>query len=192
MDQEIITLINFFGLEKKHYDESKAGIEATNTFRSLKEVLRKEAKDIPWPFAYDTIINKIDGLLNISLTDIMFAAWRKYGTLLKYCDKEKYKPDESLFEPLAEHTITSSHKPYIEVLVHDQSVGRIDFTVYLSLILKGFILEIQDGKIMEIQTGSCQGTGEIKCEEFPILEKKTQPYPIPGVIHLGKGIPIIP
>lgn len=192
MDQAKVTLVDFFDWEKKYLEDSQAGMESTKTFTSLKETLAKEAKDVRWAFAYDTIINKVGSLLNIGLSDIMAGAWKKYRILLKYCDKKKYGPDETFLVPLAEHTITSTHKPYIEVFVNEQLVGKIDFSVALSLDLKGFVLKVQDRKIKEIQTGTCQGKGEIKCEEFTILEKQTEPCPLPGVIQLGDGVPIIP
>jgi len=192
MDQSIVTLANFFGLEKKHLENSQSEMESTKTFMSIKETIVREAKDIRWPVAYNTIINKVGSLLNISLSDIMVGAWRKYKILLKYCDKKKYGPDETFLVSLAEHTITSNHKPYIEVIVNENPIGKIDFPIALSFTLKGFVLKVQDGKIKEIQTGNCRGKGEVKCEEFTILEKQTQTYSLPGVIQLGDGVPIIP
>jgi hypothetical protein len=120
----------------------------------------------------------------------MVKAWNKYRELLKYTDKEKYPPDVSVLVPLAEHTIKSEHKPYIEILINDKSVGKIDFNINISLTLKGIILKIRDGKIKEIQTGSCKGKGTIKCEDLVILEKETESFSLPGSINLGEGIPI--
>ena len=192
MDQSIVTLADFFGLENKHLETSRPEMESTKTFISIKETLVRNAKDILWPAAYNTIINKVDSLLNISLSDIMVGAWRKYKILLKYCDKKKYGPDETFLVSLAEHTIMSNHKPYIEVIVNENPIGKIDFSISLSFTLKGFVLKVQDGMIKEIQTGNFQGKGEVKCEEFTILEEQTQMYSLPGLIRFGDGIPIIP
>jgi hypothetical protein len=93
--------------------------------------------------------------------------------------------------PLEEHTITSTHKPYIEVLVNEKPVIEIHFSITLAFVLEGFVLKIQGGKIKEIQTGTCQGKGEIQCEEITIKEKQTGPYRFPGVIHLGDGVAIL-
>jgi len=191
MGQAATTLIDFFRLEKKHLEEKRSGMEATATFTSLKETLVKEAKDVWWPTAYDTVVDKVDALLNVPLSDIMIGAWKKYSILLKYCDPTKYGPDETFLVPLAEHTITSTHKPYIEVLVNEKEVTKIHFSITISLMLEGFILKVQDGKIKEIRTGTCQGKGEIQCEGVTIKEKQTESYRFPGVIHLGDGVPIL-
>ena len=110
--------------------------------------------------------------------------------LLKYTDKGKYSPNDIFLVPLAEHTIKSEHKPYLEILINDKSVGRIDFSINVALTLKGFILKIQDAKIKEIQTGTCKGRGTIQCEDIVIMEKETGSFPLPGSITLGDGVPI--
>ena len=191
MGQAAATLIDFFGLEKKHLEDKRSGMEATPTFEFLKETLAREVKDVLWPTAYETIASKIDALLGVRLSDIMIGAWKKLGILIKYSDPEKYGPEETFLIPLAEHTITSSHKPYIIVIINGLPAKQINFSITLSLILKGFVLKVQDGKIKEIQTGTCQGKGVIKCEEVTIMEKQTDTCRLPGVIHLGDGIPII-
>jgi hypothetical protein len=156
----------------------------------LKEKVSKGIKEIRWPVTFNEIIKKVEDLLNISLSDIMVTAWNKYRMLLKYTDKKKYSSNETFLVPLAEHTIKSEHKPYIEILINDKSVGKIDFNINISFTLKGIILKIRDGKIKEIQTGSCKGKGTIKCEDLVILEKETESFSLQGSINLGEGIPI--
>lgn len=188
MNSSEITLHQLFPLKEKILSlmESSKGVVA------LKEKIAKEVTSIKWPVTFDEIKNKIKDLLDISIPDIMVSAWNKYGILLNYTDKKKYSSNETFLVPLAEHTIKSEHKPYIEILINDKSVGKIDFNINISLTLKGIILKIRDGKIQEIQTGSCKGKGTIKCEDFVILEKETESFPLPGSINLGEGAVITP
>lgn len=186
-----ITLNQFFSL--KELSQSRLStIESSEKMSLLKEKVSKEIKEIRWPVTFNEIIRKVEDLLNISIPDIMVAAWNKYRMLLKYTDRGEYSSNETFLVPLAEHTIKSEHKPYIEILINDKSVGKIDFNINISLTLKGIILKIRDGKIQEIQTGSCKGKGTIKCENFVILEKETESISLPGSINLGEGIPIVP
>jgi hypothetical protein len=149
----------------------------------------KEAK-VKWPVAFDIIVKKITDILDIGILDIMVMAWNKYRMLLKYADREKYPPGETLLVPLVEHTIKSEHRPFIEILINDKPVGKVEFNITISLMLKGIILKIQDGKIKGVTTGTCKGKGTIKCENIVILEKETAPISLPGSIDLGEGIPI--
>ncbi len=165
-------------------------MESAKRMTSLKERLSTDAKEIRWPMAFKEVVKKINDLLNIRVLDILAAAWNKYRELLKYAERNKYSPDETFLVQLAEHTIKSVHHPYIEILINDKPLGKIDFEIVVSLALKGIILEIRDGKIKEILTGSCKGKGTIKCEKFLILEKETESFPLPGSISLGEGVPI--
>lgn len=184
-----ITLNQFFSL--KELSQSRLStIESSEKMSLLKEKVSKEIKEIRWPVTFSEIIKKIEDLLNIGTTDIMVMAWNKYRILLKYTDKKKYSSNETFLVPLAEHIIKSEHKPYIEILINDKSVGKIAFNINISLTLKGIILKIRDGKIQEIQTGSCKGKGTIKCEDFVIMEKETESISLPGSINLGEGVPI--
>jgi hypothetical protein len=188
MDSSEITLHQFFALK----EDALSTIESSKRMEALKEKIQKESTAIKWTVALNEITKKVGDLLNISVIDIMVKAWNKYRELLKYTDKEKYPPDVSVLVPLAEHTIKSEHKPYLEILINDKAVSRIDFDINISLVLKGMILKIQDGKIKEIKTGSCKGKGNVKLEDFVIMEKETESFSLPGSIKLGDGVAIAP
>lgn len=190
MNNSEITLCQFFPL-KELRQERLSAIESSNKIASLKERVSKEAKGIRWPVELSEIIKKVEDLLNISMPDIMVSAWNKYRILARYADKGKYKPNETFLVPLAEHTIKSEHNPYIEILINDSVVSKIEFNINVSLFLKGFVLKIQDGKIKEILAGSCKGKGLVKCEDLVMLEKETESIPLPGSIKLGEGIAIV-
>lgn len=189
MNNTQITLNNFFPLKELSQDQLSK-IESGRGISTLKEKISRDVTGIKWPVALNEITRKVEDLLDISVIDIFLTAWNKYRILLKYTDKKKYSSNETFFIPLAEHTIKSEHKPYIEILINDKSVGKIDFNINISLTLKGIILKIRDGRIQEIQTGSCKGKGTIKCEDFVIMEKETESISLPGSINLGEGVPI--
>jgi len=189
MSNSQITLNQFFSTEKKLSPEQLSPLESNKKVSSLKEKIWKETK-VKGPLVLDLIIKKTAEILDIGILDIMVKAWNKYKILLKYLDKEKYPPDETFLVPLAEHTIKSEHRPSLEILINDQPAGKIEFSISISIMLKGIILKIQDGKIKGVTTGTCKGKGTLKCENIVILEKKTGSIPLPGSIDLGEGIPI--
>ncbi len=191
MNNEQPTLKELFSIKEKELSGKRLRrMKSVERMKSLKERLSTDAKEIRWPMAFSEVIKKINDLLNIRILDILAAAWDKYRDLLKYADRNKYSPDETFFVQLAEHSIKSEHHPYIEILINDRPLTKIDFEIVASLALKGIVLKIQDGKIKEILAGSCTGKGIIKCEKFLLLEKETESFPLPGSISLGEGVPI--
>jgi hypothetical protein len=131
-------------------------------------------------------------LLEVSLVDIMAGAWYKYAALLQYADRKKYPQSESIVVPLAKHVINSSHSPGIEVLVGETPVVRLKLTVKLSMEMKGAMLRIQGGRIMEIEPGEVRAEGTIKFGEVVLAERKSAAVKLPGSIDLGAGIEIKP
>ena len=186
-----ITLNQIFAFKEGELPPDKISeIESSNKMLSLKEKISKEIPGIKWNVTLNEVVKKIGDLLNISLADIMVGAWNKYRTLQKYLDQKKYSPEEIIMIPLAEHKIKSVHRPYIEILINDQVVGKIEFSINITLTLEGIILKVQNAKIKEILTGTCKAKGTIKCENFVILEKDLSSISLPGSIALGEGIPI--
>lgn len=193
MNQSPITLNHFFSFEGEELpQDSLSGIESSEKISSLREAFSRETKGIKWSVAFREMIKQIADLLNIGVPDIMVKAWNKYSLLLKYSDRKKYSPDEIFLVPLAEHTIKSEHHPYLEILINNQTVGKMVFDINISLMLEGIILKIQDGKIKEILTGSCKGKGTIKHGDFVIFEKASGSISLPGSMDLGEGLPIKP
>lgn len=189
MSNQHTTLNEFFSLKEVKKDQLSE-IESKSKVATLKERIKEKAKEIDWPAAFEAIIKKAEDLLDIEIPDIMIGAWKKYAELAKYTDAEEYPPDETYLVPLAEHTITSNHKPHIDILVNDHKLGSINFSIDLSLALKGFVLKIQAAKITEILTGSCQAKGSLKCEDFTLLEKQSEPLSLPVSIILKTPISI--
>ena len=188
-----LTLTQFFSLENKELLSDKLStLESSGQVSAVREAAAKQAKGVGWGLIEAQIFEKLKDLSAIGIPDILAAAWNKYRILLKYLDREKYPPNESFLVPLAEHSITSEHHPYVEILVNDQPAGKIFFDIKVALTLEGIILKIRDGRIKEIFTGTCKGKGTISCDHIVILEKKTESVPLPGSIDLGQGIPITP
>ncbi len=191
MDNQLPTLNHFFafhgpGLPRHHLEALESGAKMS----ALKERIARDAGGVGWPVSFSEIVNKIGDVLDIRMTDILVAAWRKYREIRKYSDSAAYPPGETFLVPLAEHTVRSVHHPGIEILVDEHPVATVELEIEIALRLEGAILRISDGRIKGITTGSCTGKGIIKCEGFTLLERKSEPYRLPGTIDLGEGIPI--
>jgi hypothetical protein len=193
MSNSQVTLNQFFFLNAEELSEKElCVVESEGQTESLRKAVSKEVKHIKWPGIFSEIAKKIEELLDIDIPDIMVKAWAKYKTLLKYTDREKYPPDQTVLVPLVEHKIESEHHPHIDIVIDDKPFAKIEFQINIELTLKGMVLKIQDGKIKEVKMGSCEGKGSIKCGESVILEKEMEPFSLPSSIDLGDGIPIKP
>jgi hypothetical protein len=186
-----ITLKNFFdGFDVA--PERLAALESNAELDALRGVIAKKAPDVTWPAALEEITRKTDDLLQVNIPEVAAAAWTKYQVLRKYSDPGKYSSGETFMVPLATHTIRSVHKPYVEILVGNEPVGKVDFEIDLELVLEGVLLSIRGGKIVAMRIGSCQGKGSASCEGIVFAHRETKPFLLPGSILLKDGIPIAP
>jgi len=191
MSSAQITLKHVFSLEDKVFSgKILSQIESSEGMSGVRERVMPQMGKSLWTKLLHGVTKKVDDLLDIRIADIMVSAWNRYGALRKYTDEKNYAPEKTMLVHLAEHTIKSAHKPYIEILVNEKKVGKVNFEITLALTLKSIVLKIKGGKIMEIETGSCIGKGTIKCENVPIFERKSKEIRLPGSIPLGNGVEI--
>jgi len=163
-------------------------LRSTEGLERIRERMAKEIGGAKWTASLPDVVEKVAGLFNIEIPDIMMFAWKKVSDLKKSLDRSTQAPEETIFVELADHTITSEHHPCVDVEVNGVAVKKLEFTVKLSLTLKGFILRIQNGRVKEIQTGTCEGKGTIAYGDLEFAEKTLAPIKLPGSIDLGEGV----
>jgi hypothetical protein len=192
MSSAEITLHDFFRWDEIHLNkEQLSQVDASKAYSDLRKTVSKEARHIKSLVTSEWLIKELGTLLKqLHLVDILVGAWNKSRQLNKFLDPEKYPPDEEVFVPLLEHTITSTQRPSIEVLLGERLIGKVKFEINLNLTLQGVVLKIQGGKIREIRSASVKGKGKIQIEGANLLEKETESWTLPGVIELGEGKPI--
>lgn len=182
----------FNGNEDKGLTESFEELLDGEDLRSLRQRLVEKLSKVSWPGLSGDIKTKIKDLLSVTIPDILIRAWNEAGILNKYINREKYDPEEIILIELKEHTVSSKHKPYLDVEVNNTSIGRIDFEVDIEILVKGGVLKIQDARIRQLRTGTLKISGVIHCEGLEITKKESKEISLPGAIELGRGIPIAP
>ena len=93
--------------------------------------------------------------------------------------------DETVIFPVTEQPIETKYSPYIEVLLNDIVIARIDFEIDLTITLKAAILKFRNRKLQEIDAGECLIDGSLKCESVEIT-KFSSTITIPGIIDFKK------
>jgi hypothetical protein len=159
-------------------------------WKAMQERISQEVKGIKWTAAMPDLIPKICDLLEIKVDDVLLAAWKKARELQTVIEKSKQTPEETTYVELAEHTINSEHKPSIDVKLRGAKLKTIALLVQLGFKLKGFVLKIKNGGIIELQTGHCEVKGTIKFSGLTIAEKKLEPLKLPFSIPIAMPAPV--
>jgi hypothetical protein len=178
--ESVPTVREIFGLPAKGVADP-----SDDRWKEVQERLNEEVKGIKWTAAMPDLAPKLCALLDIKIPDVLLAAWKKAGEIKAAIEKSKQSPEETTYLELAEHGINSEHKPSIDVKLRGAKVKTITLMVHLGFKVKGFVLKIQNGAIVELQTGNCEAKGSIKYQGLAIAEKKLAPIKLPLTIPLN-------
>jgi hypothetical protein len=151
--------------------------------KQLEAGLRKEFDGVTWTASMPDVVSKISELLDIPVSDVFVESWKKALAIQKALDDSKAAPRDVLYVDLAEHTISSTHHPYISVHIARLPPKNIKLTVVVSFVLTGFTLTIQRGEIQKIRTGSCEVEGKLECLGVKIKKNPVR-FNLPGAISI--------
>lgn len=184
------TLNDFFGIDASAQDWIDE-ISGKDDFDSFKGLVADALKNVPVPGNIAAlVIEQLSDLLNIDIRAILVKAWSENEALQKYLNPDLYPPGEDVQVALAEHSVVSEHTPSLQPVINGIPVGELSFHIILNLTLKGVILHVRDGRIMEVASAACEGGGEVSFGEYTLLKKEPAAWDLPGRISLGEGVPI--
>ena len=162
--------------------EKGEGKPDDDRWQAVEERISQEIKGIKWSAAMSDLVPKICDLLEIKVDGVLLSAWKKAAEIKTLLEKSRQTPEETTYVELAEHTINSEHKPSIDVKLRGAKVKSIALLVQLGFKLRGFVLKIKNGGIIEMQAGQCEVKGTIKFSGLTIAEKKLAPIKLPFII----------
>jgi hypothetical protein len=172
------TLREFFAVPEKPNDQ------ADEPWQKFQDALSDEVKGIRWSAAMSDLAPKIAELFEIKFSDILIKAWKKAEALQKILAESEKNPEKAAYLELTEHGVDYETKPFIDVKIKGASVKKITLPVQLNIKVKGFVLKVQNGAMIEMQCGQCEAKGTVKYGTLTIIEKQFQPIKFPMSIPL--------
>ncbi len=191
MSETMFTLRELFEVDVKDISvRAEPGLDIYQGAKKAREEITRESRAIRWPWVRQAVAEETQDLLNLNVVEVLARAWKQFMKLEECADPNKHGRGEKILVPLAEHTLNSVHHPSVQILLKGREVGSVKCDLQFSLILEGFVLLIQDGRILEIQAGSASGEGSLSLAEISLWKSEMKPVHFPGRISLGKGIPL--
>ena len=181
MSETMPTVKEIFSFSK----ETRQKEASDENWQKFKQRITEELKGVKWTASKFDIFEKVAHLLDIKIPSIFLSSWKKSDEIKKILEDSVKSPEEKYELNLSEHSITSEHKPCIEVIFKNMTVYKIEFGLNLSFTLDGFIIKIQNGNIYGIDSGLCKAKGTFSWEKIQLLEKKLEPIKLPGSIILN-------
>jgi len=168
-------------------DRLGAGLDADAESKEIKDALASAAPGLPLGAVVDGVAHAVRELLDVPVTDVFVGAWERARDLKAAIQKTRELADASELVPLLGHTITSEHRPYVEIVKDDVAIARLVFPLTLEFRLEGVVLRVRKGRVSEILAGTVKVKATMKFGDFVIFEKALTPIPIPGALSLSRA-----
>jgi len=151
----------------------------------IKAALAKAASGLPLGALLEGVGRAIQDALDVPVTDLLIGAWEHARDLRAALETTRRSPGETALVPLLSHSISSNHRPYVDVVVEGVPLVHLVFPVKVEFRVEGVVVRVRGGRIAEILSGTVKVKGTVKFDDFVLLEKAMAPISIPGVLAVG-------
>jgi hypothetical protein len=129
------------------------------------------------------------GLASVNLADVAAAGWRKYGALKQAARRTRDNPDSKELVALTTHEIASDHRPSVDLYLDGKVIATVEIELKVALTIAGTIAVVRQGRLTEIQSGSCTASGSLAVQGLDMV-KSQRKFDLYGMFRLGDGVPL--
>ena len=155
-------------------DKAASRVQPSDGKKKLTAVARK--------VAHREVQRAIVGLLDIKLGTIVLRAWQRHGALMSAANRTVNGGRELVL--LADPTVSSTHRPHVELVIDGAEIGRVAALIELSLQLTGINAIVERGSVIGLDGGSVAASAKFSIEDVPIASR-SRTMDARAVIHLG-------
>jgi hypothetical protein len=139
-------------------------------------------------FVASAAADQLNEALDQDITAVLATGWAKVKDVKAAAARSRAAPGTTEVVTLGKHEQTSTHHPVLSLMVGEQKVAELEFTLELTATFKSVKLAISDGRIRSIAPGEASALARLKYKSLKLKEKSTPEWKLPGEIKLGDGI----
>ena len=135
-------------------------------------------------------VDAVGPVLDVDLLEVAEKGWTTYDRLVAAGYRTAASGGQEVVE-LHRHTVRSTHRPTVDVLVDDHVVSTVHFALELRLDITSLVAVVRGGALVAAHPGPCSTTAALSCEgvDLPSVTVKTT---LPGTLDLGRGLRLVP
>ncbi|KOV12674.1 hypothetical protein ADK60_31265 [Streptomyces sp. XY431] len=136
------------------------------------------------------VATALDRQLGRDLFGFAAAGWSRYTALTAAARRTRADPASEEVVALANHRITSTNSPRVDLLVDGTTVGSVRMELTLVIELAGIVAVVRQARLVALRAGSCTVTGTLKVDREKIVQRSRR-FDLPGAVGLRNGIPLL-
>jgi hypothetical protein len=159
-------------------------LDASEEAAEIKTALAKAVPGLPLGPIVEGVSKGLQDALDVPISSVLGGAWNRARELRAAILQTRDSDKTAVLVPLLDHTITSEHRPYVDVVLNGTALARLVFPLKLSLQVEGAVLRVAKGRMTDVMAGQLKVKATLKFAEFVLFEKALSPIPIPGALAL--------
>jgi hypothetical protein len=141
-------------------------------------------------FIASVAADRVNEALDQDITFVLATGWSKVKDVKAAAARSRSAPGTTEVVTLGKHEQTSTHHPVLALMIGEQEVAELEFTLELTATFKSVKLAISDGRIRSIAPGEASALARLKYKSLKLTEKPTPTWKLPGEIKLKDGVPV--
>jgi hypothetical protein len=173
-------------------DESLAALARARSEQGFGRIVTRvlqQATDSARSAVGAEVMRSMDGLLDLDLGRMLLAGWRKYRRLIEAAEQTRTAPGTSAVVSLAEHTVTSTHRPRVDLLVREKRVASVHLELAVRFTVRGVAATVREGRLVSLTGGAAEIGAQLSIEDHEV-GRRTRRLDLPLVVRLGDGVPL--
>jgi hypothetical protein len=173
-DQPLTTVAFLFGVEDS-VDALARALDEKAVLRPIDDALnalKKKVSQTGRQAAGSEITTAADVLLDLDLASLVASGWRKHAALTEAAERTLANPGSSEIVELLVHNITTTHRPSVDLLIDHVPVTTIHFELCFEFAVKGLVVTVRNGHVVNLHSGSCDVTGTLTAEGAQLASRR--------------------
>lgn len=138
------------------------------------------------PALLSSLKGAVDDILKVELGDVFQNSWGKVAAVRDAMKATAGQPGASAVVPLADHKVSSKHKPSIELFIGPKRLCELEFEIQMTLRVKDASVSVEEGRVAGVHTGVVIGEGDLKYLGQSIAKSATREFKLPGRLRFTR------
>lgn len=130
------------------------------------------------------------GALQIDIGGLALTAWSGYRELVEAAERTRDAPGAPEDVVLAEHEITWSQQPAVEVIVDGTPRTTLQFDLSVSLTMRGVVAVVGAGMLVGLRVGDVLVGARLALWEQELAAREVMCL-VGALVRLGDGVPLV-
>jgi hypothetical protein len=143
-----------------------------------------------YPVFEERVAEVLRAALEIDLGGLALSAWARYRELVAAAERTRDAPGRPEDVVLAEHQITWTQHPAVEVIIDGAPVTTLQFDVAVSLTMRGVVAVVHAGMLAGLRFGDVLAGARLSIWERELAAREMQCL-VGTLVRLGDGVPLV-